>query len=139
MTDTQGKAHDPTTNTTGGVAYGTIDMRSGKKWPAAEAQIREITKQHGDVMMWMFDFVCTPNQIPTAQEYAAQALNLIVELCPDLKITRIVIGVTIKDEWRPAKQIMMGIAAKLSAPDIMSTIDFSTERTYLWVGGQLQS
>lgn len=139
MTDTQGKGHDPTTNKTGGVAYGTINMKVGKKWPSAEAQIRQITAQHGDVMMWLFDFLCTPNQMDTAQEYAQKAYSLIEELCPDLKSTRIVIGIATKDEERPAKQVMMGIAAKLSAPDILSTIDFSTERTYLWVGGQLQS
>lgn len=139
MTDTQGKAKDPATNQTGGVAYGVLDMKSNKKWPVAEAQIREITKQHGDVLMWFFDFVCTPKQIPTAQEYAAEALNLIVELCPEMKITRIVIGVTVKDKDRPAKKVMMGIAAKLTPPEILSRIDFSTERTYLWVGGQLQS
>lgn len=138
MTDTQGKGHDPTTGMTGGVAYGTLDMKRGKLWPVAEAQIRRITEQHGDVMMWMFDFLCTPNQMPRAQEYAQKAQTLIEELCPDLKSSRIVIGIATKDEERPAKKVMMGIAARLDSASIMSTIDFSNERTFLWVGGKLQ-
>ncbi len=138
MTDTQGKGYDPTTEQTGGVAYGMLDMRRGKLWPNADRQIRVITKQHGDVMMWMFDFLCTPNQMPRAQEYAQKAQSLIEEICPDLKPSRIVIGIATKDEERPAKQVMMGIAARLNSADIMSTIDFSTERTFLWVGGKLQ-
>ena len=34
---------------------------------AAKAEIERLTKKHGNVMMWFFDFVCTPNQIPTGQ------------------------------------------------------------------------
>ena len=139
MTDTQGKGKDPATGETGGVAYGKLDMRNGKKWDVAEATIRQLAAKHGDVMMWFFDFVCTPNQMETAQGYTVDALNLIVELCPDIKLSRVVIGVCTKDEDRPAKQVMMGIAARLSAPDILSTIDFGSERIHLWVGGEYQS
>lgn len=138
MTEAQGKGYDPETKTTGGVAYGMLDMKTGKKWPTAAAQIRQVTKQHGDVMMWLFDFVCTPNQIPLAQEYVQKAYSLIEEICPDLKSTRIVIGLCTKDEERPAKQVLMGVAARLDASSILSTLDFSTERLFLWVGGKLQ-
>ena len=133
-----GTARNPQTGETGNVAYGTLDMQHGSKWPEAEAQIRGITAQHGDVMMWLFDFVCTPNQIDTAQEYVQHAYTLIEELCPDLNPNRIVLGIATKDVERPAKRVMMGIAARLSPEAILSTIDFSTERTFLWVGGKLQ-
>lgn len=137
--DEQGTGIDPETNEKKGIAYGTINMTTGKKWGDAELQIRTITAQHGNVLMWFFDFVCTPNQMPTAQNYVTDAINLIVELCPDIRINRVVVGVCTKDADRPAKQVMMGIAAQMNQEEILRSIDLQSERIHLWVGGRLQA
>lgn len=115
------------------VAYGSLYMDAGEKREKAEHQIRGISTKKP--FMWFFDIVCTPNQLPAANNMATDLTSLIKELNPKIKDVAIVVGVTTKDKVRPAQIIMRRIASRWQG-DKLEGLELKSGRRFLWVGGQ---
>lgn len=112
-------------------AYGSLYMDAGEKMDKAEIQIREVSAMKTPAM-WFFDIVCTPNQIPTGRKNALQVWDWIREACPDLKGSRIVVGLTTKDNDRPAQAILMAIQDKQPTSKILEELKLN-DRRMVWV------
>lgn len=113
-----------------GAAYGSLYMDEGEKMDKAELQIKELSAEKP--VMWCFDIICTPNQIPAARENALKIWDMIHEACPDMKGSRIVVGVSTKEKNRPAQGILEAIGEKKPTEDILLGLQLD-DRTMLWV------
>jgi len=117
-----------------GVAYGLLRMKTGEKIEVAEDQIQRLSKK--ELQAWFFDIICTPNQIPTAKVVAEDVLTLILKYCPDLKASRICVGVTTSNEQRPAHAFMRRATAKQRDEDLFIGYGLESGRRFLWIGGE---
>lgn len=119
-----------------GAAYGSLYMNQGEKIGKAKEQIIKVSEQQP--VVWFFDIVCTANQMPAAKEWATYLTGYIKGANEAMPEENIVIGVTTKDDDRPAWHMLGQLTAGLNGP-MTEVAELKTGRRYMYVGGKLKT
>lgn len=118
-----------------GAAYGSLYMNQGEKLQKAKVQIIRVSEQKP--LVWFFDIVCTPNQMPNAQSEAAFITGYIKGINGDIAEDNIVVGVTTDGMDRPAWNMMQQLIKGRTGPTD-NVLEVKTGKRYTYIGGRLR-
>lgn len=118
------------------VGYGSMYMDSGEKYESAEHLVREVSEK-SKPFMFFFDIICTPNQVPAAQEMAVKISHLIEDTNPDMKMGACVVGITTKDKERTAQTLLQRIASQYKG-DKLQGLKLDDGRHFIYVDGEIR-
>lgn len=80
-------------------AMGSLKLHEGENLEYAYASIRRASKMEPSI--YVFDVVCTLDQIDEACNLLPMIVNNIKFMCPYLTNADITVGVTTNEQWRP--------------------------------------
>lgn len=120
------------------IAYSTLNMKQGKKAQEGIESVRTISAKKP--YAWFFDVICNPNQIENARTAAAAIYGEISEVCADMPLERIIVGITVNTKKLPAQTVMYRLNQQVHREDLLLGMheEFENKRMFLWLGGQPQ-